>query len=51
VAASYSAVIQQDGEWWMGWGVSSQSRTREELLENLYDVLDEALRAGHGSRR
>jgi hypothetical protein len=40
MAASYTAVIQQHGEWWIGWieevpGVSSQGQSREELLENL----------------
>ena len=48
MSANYTAVIQQDGEWWIGWvqevpGVNSQGRTREELLENLRDALDEAL--------
>ena len=38
--ATYKAVIQRDGEWWVGWieeipGVNSQGATREELLENL----------------
>ncbi|MBY0232252.1 MAG: type II toxin-antitoxin system HicB family antitoxin [Gemmataceae bacterium] len=46
--ASYSAVIQKSGEWWIGWveevpGVNSQGSTREELLDNLRDALDEAL--------
>jgi Uncharacterised protein family (UPF0150). len=41
-------VIQQEGEWWIGWvqevpGVNSQGHTREELLENLRDALDETL--------
>ncbi|HEY7327002.1 MAG TPA: type II toxin-antitoxin system HicB family antitoxin [Gemmataceae bacterium] len=44
----YTAVVQRDGEWWIGWveevpGVNSQGRTREELLENLRDALEEAL--------
>ena len=48
MAANYSAVIQQHGEWWIGWveevpGVNSQGQTREELLENLRDALEEAL--------
>ncbi len=48
MAAHYTAVIQQAGEWWIGWieevpGVNSQGKTREELLENLHDALDEAL--------
>jgi predicted RNase H-like HicB family nuclease len=46
--ASYTAVVQQDGEWWIGWveeipGVNSQGKTRDELLENLRDALEEAL--------
>ena len=45
---SYTAIIQQHGEWWIGWveevpGVNSQGATREELLDNLRDALDEAL--------
>ena len=45
---SYTAVIQRHGEWWIGWveevpGVNSQGSTREELLDNLRDALDEAL--------
>ena len=45
---TYTAVVKQDGKWWIGWveevpGVNSQGRTREELLENLRDALDEAL--------
>lgn len=44
----YTAVIQQEGEWWIGWieeipGVNSQGKTRDELLENLRDALEEAL--------
>jgi predicted RNase H-like HicB family nuclease len=46
--ATYRAVIQRDGEWWVGWieeipGVNSQGATREELLENLQSALGEAL--------
>ncbi|PYQ59876.1 MAG: hypothetical protein DMF53_18055 [Acidobacteria bacterium] len=45
---SYTAVIQRDGDWWIGWceeipGVNSQGHTREELLENLRSALQEAL--------
>ena len=54
--ANYSAVIQQHGEWWIGWveevpGVNSQGRTREELLENLRDALDEALEMNRAKAR
>jgi predicted RNase H-like HicB family nuclease len=47
MAMAYTAVIQQSGEWWIGWveevpGVNSQGETREELLDNLRDALEEA---------
>ena len=46
--SNYSAVIQQDGKWWIGWveeipGVNSQGATRDELVENLRSALKEAL--------
>jgi predicted RNase H-like HicB family nuclease len=48
MAATYSAVIQKQEGWWIGWieevpGVNGQGRTREELLDNLRDALEEAL--------
>ena len=44
----YTALIQQNGNWWIGWveeipGVNSQGATREELMENLQSALEEAL--------
>ena len=44
----YTAVIQQNEKWWIGWveeipGVNSQGETREELMENLLSALEEAL--------
>lgn len=44
----YTAVIQRDGPWWIGWveeipGVNAQGSTREELVENLRSALSEAL--------
>jgi predicted RNase H-like HicB family nuclease len=44
----YTAAIQKDGEFWIGWieevpGVNSQGYSREELLENLQSALTEAL--------
>ncbi len=46
--ANYTAVVQRYDGWWIGWveevpGVNSQGATREELLDNLRDALDEAL--------
>ena len=56
MAANYTAVIQQHGEWWIGWveevpGVNSQGRTREELLDNLRDALEEALEMNRAEAR
>lgn len=44
----YTAVIKQNGDWWIGWveeipGVNCQERTREELMETLTVTLREAL--------
>ena len=44
----WTAIISQDEGWWIGWiaevpGVNAQERTREELLETLSEVLQEAL--------
>ncbi len=44
----YTAVIQQNEKWWIGWveeipGVNSQAATREELMGNLRSALEEAL--------
>ena len=44
----YTAIIKQEGDWWIGWieeipGVNCQERTREELIESLRVTLKEAL--------
>jgi predicted RNase H-like HicB family nuclease len=54
--SAYSAVIQQSGDWWIGWveevpGVNSQGQTREELLDNLRDALEEALEMNRADAR
>ena len=41
-------MIRRDGRWWIGWveelpGVNSQGETREELLSNLREALNEAI--------
>jgi predicted RNase H-like HicB family nuclease len=56
MATTYSAVVQQDGDWWIGWieevpGVNSQGQTREELLDNLRDALEEALEMNRAEAR
>jgi predicted RNase H-like HicB family nuclease len=45
---TYTAVIKQEGKWWIGWieeipGVNCQEETKEKLLESLKITLKEAL--------
>ena len=45
---TYTAVIRQEGNWWIGWieevpGVNCQEASRDELLETLRVTLREAL--------
>ena len=47
-ASAFTAVIWQDGLWWIGWveelpGVNAQEQSREALLESLRAILREAL--------
>ena len=46
--SEYTAVIQQKGDWWIGWiqevpGVNCQEESREELIESLREALKEML--------
>ncbi|MBB1125914.1 type II toxin-antitoxin system HicB family antitoxin [Thiospirillum jenense] len=46
--ANYTAVIKQNGDWWIGWieeipGVNCQEKTREALLNTLRITLQEAI--------
>ena len=46
--SAFTAVIKQDGDWWIGWieeipGVNCQEHSREELLKTLKITLQEAL--------
>ena len=46
--AEYTAVVKQEGEWWIGGieeipGVNCQERTHQELLDTLRVTLREAL--------
>jgi predicted RNase H-like HicB family nuclease len=48
VKSTYTAAIQRNGKWWIGWieeipGVNSQERTKRELLTSLRVALKEAL--------
>jgi predicted RNase H-like HicB family nuclease len=45
---NYTAVIKEDGGWWIGWveeipGVNCQGRTHAELQKNLRSALKQAL--------
>lgn len=45
---AYTALVKQDGKWWIGWiqevpGVNCQEMSRQELLESLRITLREAL--------
>lgn len=44
----FTAVIQQDDGWWIGWideipGVNAQESSREELMSSLADALQDIL--------
>jgi predicted RNase H-like HicB family nuclease len=46
--SEYTAVVKQDGAWWIGWieevpGVNCQEATRDELITSLQETLKEAL--------
>lgn len=48
MSQTYTAVIQKDGKWWVGWvkeirGVNAQERTREELVVSLRYALEDML--------
>ena len=45
---TYTAVVKQDGKWWIGWieevpGVNCQERTRAALVRTLRATLAEAI--------
>ncbi|MFT5042742.1 MAG: hypothetical protein ACI8TX_003735 [Hyphomicrobiaceae bacterium] len=45
---NYTALVKQNGEWWIGWigevpGVNCQETSRAELLESLRVTLGEAI--------
>ena len=48
--SEYTAIVEQDGDWWIGWieevpGVNCQEPSRDALLETLRITLQEALEA------
>ena len=54
--STYTAVVKQDGDWWIGWveevsGVNAQESTREGLVASLKVVLHEALEMNRAEAR
>ena len=54
--SAYTAVVKQDGDWWIGWveevpGVNAQESTREGLVASLKVVLQEALEMNRAEAR
>lgn len=54
--STYTAVVKQDGDWWIGWveevpGVNAQEPSRDELLASLKVVLQEALEMNRAEAR
>jgi predicted RNase H-like HicB family nuclease len=54
--SEYTAIIKQDGKWWIGWieeipGVNCQEETREELTLSLRETLREALEFNRNDAR
>ena len=54
--SDYTAIVKQDGDWWIGWieevpGVNCQERSRDALLETLRITLHEALKANRADAR
>lgn len=53
---TYTAVVKQDANWWIGWveevpGVNCQEATRDELMESLRVTLTEAIEFNRSEAR
>lgn len=54
--STYTAIIKQDGPWWIGWveevpGVNAQEMTKAELRASLQEILREALEFNRADAR
>ena len=52
--AEYTAVLKQDGDWWIGWieeilGVNCQEHTKDELRASLRKAIVEVTQSKVGS--
>lgn len=46
--AEFTAIIQRDGDWWLGWveeipGANAQEKTRDKLMESLREAANDIL--------
>ena len=46
--SEFTAIVKQDGDWWLGWveefpGATAQERTKEELLMSLSEAAADIL--------
>ncbi len=46
--AEFTAIVKQDGDWWLGWveevpGANAQEKTKEALLESLREAAADIL--------
>ncbi len=53
---TYTAVVKQDGPWWIGWveevpGVNCQEKTKDDLIDSLRSTLVEALEMNRNEAR
>ncbi len=53
---TYTAVVKQDGPWWIGWveevpGVNCQEHSKEDLIDSLRTTLGEALEMNRNEAR
>lgn len=56
MAHTYTAVVKQDGAWWIGWieevpGVNCQEASRDGLLDSLRITLSEAIELNRDEAR
>jgi predicted RNase H-like HicB family nuclease len=56
MSSTYTAIVKNDGDWWIGWieevpGVNAQERTKEELICSLREILAEALEFNRAEAR
>lgn len=56
MSKSYTAIVKQEADWWIGWieeipGVNCQEATKAELLDALRETLAEALEFNRSEAR